>query len=149
MEEIPMEVELVPLDMNDSDRDWIGDTWDNCPLIANACQEETDGDGIGDACDNCPDRYNPDQADTDGNSIGDACECLVEHIYGNQSESTRLLRLFRDTVLHTTAEGRELISLYYRWSPVIVMAMEHNEGIKKEMQTLLDGLLPLMRMQVH
>jgi hypothetical protein len=143
-EEITMEVELIPLDMNDADRDWIGDSRDNCSLIANACQEETDGDGIGDACDNCPDRYNPDQADRDENSIGDACECLVEHIYGHHSESTRLLRLFRDTVLHNTPEGKELINLYYQWSPLLVTAMEHDEALKKDMKKIIDSFLPLL-----
>jgi len=34
----------------DGDADGIGDTWDNCPAVANIWQEDGDGDGIGDAC---------------------------------------------------------------------------------------------------
>lgn len=71
----------------DTDNDGIPDDQDNCPLAANADQQDTDGDGIGDACDpdidgddipnladNCPQFANPDQTDSDGNGIGDSCE---------------------------------------------------------------------------
>ena len=34
----------------DADSDAIGDTWDNCPGVANADQADGDGDGVGDAC---------------------------------------------------------------------------------------------------
>lgn len=44
---------MVPdvIDTTDTDGDGIGDTFDNCPAVANAGQEDSDGDGIGDACD--------------------------------------------------------------------------------------------------
>ena len=37
--------------MPDTDGDGIGDTTDNCTLVANAPQRDTDGDGIGNLCD--------------------------------------------------------------------------------------------------
>lgn len=69
----------------DGDGDGVQDGIDNCPLVANAGQEDLDGNGTGDACedvdgdglgptDNCPTVFNPDQADADGDGIGDACD---------------------------------------------------------------------------
>ncbi len=58
----------------DDDNDGVDDPDDNCPLTANADQDDGDGDGVGDACDNCPDVANPEQADLDGDGIGDACD---------------------------------------------------------------------------
>ena len=72
--DIPMEVELVLLEAGDADGDSIGDSSDNCPEVANSCQENSDGDSHGDACDNCPLVDNEDQLDSNGNGIGDACD---------------------------------------------------------------------------
>src|SRR5262249_34744488 len=47
---------------------------DNCPLLANARQEDGDGDLVEDLCDNCPSVANPDQTDSDHDGIGDACD---------------------------------------------------------------------------
>ncbi|MEM7247208.1 MAG: hypothetical protein AAF533_17840 [Acidobacteriota bacterium] len=40
---------------SDDDDDGVPDDDDNCPMTANAGQEDGDGDGTGDACDGCPD----------------------------------------------------------------------------------------------
>jgi hypothetical protein len=71
----------------DSDGDGVGDTWDNCPSLANPEQSNNDGDAEGDLCDddddndgvddlsdNCALIYNPTQADSDGDGVGDACD---------------------------------------------------------------------------
>ena len=70
--------------------------------------------------------------------------CLVQSIYGTDSTETQLLRSIRDNVLSKTHEGRELIKLYYQWSPVIVRAMEADEEFKQEVKELVDELLPLI-----
>lgn len=57
----------------DTDGDGVGDTIDNCPIIANADQIDSDGDNIGDVCDNCY-LANADQIDSDDDSIGNVCD---------------------------------------------------------------------------
>lgn len=64
----------VVVDTTDTDGDGVGDTLDNCPLLANPEQLDSDGDGIGDSCDNCAQTPNPDQSDGDGDGFGDACD---------------------------------------------------------------------------
>ena len=75
--------------------------------------------------------------------------CLSESIYGETGEETRLLRHFRDRVLSQTAEGRQLINLYYLWSPAIVNAMEGNEEFKAWVKEMIDDALPMMQKAVE
>jgi hypothetical protein len=70
--------------------------------------------------------------------------CPVEEVYGESANETTLLRYFRENVLSQTPEGRELIKLYYQWSPVIVKAMKEDEGFKKEIKEMIDGVLGLV-----
>ena len=58
---------------------------------------------------------------------------------------SKVLRDIRDTVLHKTPEGREIIRLYYEWSPAIVEAMEEDEVFKEQMKEVIDGVLELIR----
>ena len=71
--------------------------------------------------------------------------CAVRQIYGESSAKTQLLRSVRDNLLKTTPEGRELIKLYYQWSPVIVKAMEADEDFKEEVKETIELFLPMMR----
>jgi len=50
--------------------------------------------------------------------------------------------------LNRTAEGRELIKLYYQLSPAITAAMEEDEVFKGEVQAAIDDLLPLIQKMV-
>jgi hypothetical protein len=67
--------------------------------------------------------------------------CPSEEIYGEGSEELELLRHFRDTVLNHTQEGKELIKLYYRWSPAIVKTMEEDKEFKENVKEMVDGVL--------
>ena len=54
------------------------------------------------------------------------------------SEETEFLRYFRDNVLGKTPEGKEIIKLYYQWSPEVVRAMEEDEEFKEEVKKKID-----------
>jgi len=93
--------------VGDSDGDGIADDKDNCPLDANAGQEDTDEDTVGnvcdvcasgndtldddkdgfpDACDNCPAVGNG-QTDMDGDLVGDACDNCPELANAGQEDA--------------------------------------------------------------
>jgi hypothetical protein len=71
----------------------------------------------------------------------DSSNCLTENIFGKTSPETQLLRNFRDTILSTTAGGRELINLYYTWSPFLVEAMRNDEELKAQIKETVDKFL--------
>lgn len=71
--------------------------------------------------------------------------CLLEEIYGEHSEKAELTRYIRDNVLIQTPEGKEIIRLYYEWSPVVVRAMQKDEEFKEEVKELIEGILPMIR----
>ncbi len=56
------------------------------------------------------------ESTTTTTELGGICRvCPVLCGLGEDSEETELLRYFRDEVLKKTAEGREIIKLYYQW----------------------------------
>lgn len=64
-------LDAVPLD---TDGDGVPDAVDNCPLVANANQDNEDGDRFGDACDPCPPVADDQPLDSDGDGVADACD---------------------------------------------------------------------------
>ncbi len=74
--------------------------------------------------------------------------CPARRIYGDAAEETELLRQFRDGVLSRTVEGREIIKLYYLWSPVIVKAMEDDTELQQWLKEIIDRVLPMIEREV-
>ena len=72
------------------------------------------------------------------------CACPIVYLYGNYAKNTEILRALRDNFLAQTPEGRELIKLYYQWSPVIITAMEHDEDFKEEVEDAVEEVLEMM-----
>ena len=91
---------------------------------------------VADAANDCIKKYAP--VSTTTTTVPD---CPVVILYGDQAPETKALRLFRDEVLNTTQEGRQLVYLYYRLSPLIAQAMEDDEELKNELRALLDFLI--------
>jgi hypothetical protein len=61
-------------------------------------------------------------------------------VYGEGSAEVQMLRSIRDQVLSKTSEGREVIDLYYEWSPKITRAMEEDCALAEWIKLLLQGL---------
>lgn len=59
-------------------------------------------------------------------------------------EAIEQLRCFRDVVLGRSAEGREIIKLYYQGGPIVSKAMEENEELKLMVRQMLYAVLPLI-----
>lgn len=71
--------------------------------------------------------------------------CTAEKVYGESSEEVELLRSFRDTILRKTSEGREIIALYYLWSPTVVAAMDKDDEFRADVKRFIDDILPLIK----
>jgi hypothetical protein len=71
--------------------------------------------------------------------------CPLQYLYGELSEEVMLLREFRNTVLSTTPEGKQIIQLYYQWSPIILKAMEDDEALQAEVKDVVDHIVDLLR----
>jgi hypothetical protein len=70
--------------------------------------------------------------------------CLIEQLYGEQSQETELLRQVRDNLLITTPEGQELIRLYYQWSFILGGALNEDETFRDDVKTIIDDIIPLL-----
>jgi hypothetical protein len=70
--------------------------------------------------------------------------CPLKVIYGEYSDETERMRYFRDNILRKTPAGQDIIRLYYQWSPLVIRAMEEDEGFKEEVKELVDGVLEMI-----
>ena len=76
-------------------------------------------------------------------------QCPIVQLFGSNSEETIALRYLRDEILSKTSEGREIIRLYYQWSPALVDGMKSNESFKEEVRDLLDWIVPMIEVGVE
>ena len=67
--------------------------------------------------------------------------CVVEEIYGKDSEEVEVLRHFRDTILSKTQSGKEIIKFYYEWNPRVVNALKDDAKLKGNMRQMIDQIL--------
>jgi len=56
-----------------------------------------------------------------------------------------LSRYLRDSVLRKTTEGREIIKIYYDWSPHLVRALEDEAALKDQVKKVLDQIFILIK----
>lgn len=74
--------------------------------------------------------------------------CPFIDIYGEDSAEVQQLRFIRDAVLSKTPEGREIISLYYEWSPLLQSAIANDEVFKRKVRSMIDAFLSTVGLKV-
>jgi hypothetical protein len=50
-------------------------------------------------------------------------------------------------VLIKTPEGREIIKLYYQWSPLIAKVMKEDKKFRDDIRKIMDDIIPLIDFQ--
>ena len=70
--------------------------------------------------------------------------CVVEEIYGEDSEKVEILRHFRDTTLNKTQSGKEIIKLYYEWNPRMIKALKEDKILRGQVMQMMDQVLLLI-----
>ena len=55
-----------------------------------------------------------------------------------------MIRRYRDEVLSKSPVGREIIELFYEWSPTVSQAIEEDEEFRQEVKELIDEMLPMI-----
>ncbi len=91
---------------------------------------------VADAANDCIKKYSPVSTTT---TTVPGCPVVI--LYGDAARETKTLRVFRDEALSTTPEGRQLVDLYYRLSPLIAQTLENDEEFKNKLRVLLDSLI--------
>jgi sugar lactone lactonase YvrE len=91
---------------------------------------------VADAANDCIKKYSPVSTTT---TTVPGCPVVI--LYGDQASETNNLRVFRDEILGTTPEGRQLVDLYYRLSPFLAQALKDDEELKNDLRVLLDSLI--------
>ena len=71
--------------------------------------------------------------------------CLVEEIFGENSEEVEILRFFRDSVLNKTPSGREIIKMYNEWNYRIARLAREDEELKKQLTQTFHQIFSLIR----
>lgn len=74
--------------------------------------------------------------------------CVLELLYGENSEEIGLLRYFRDKILPGLPGGRGLITLYEKWNPLMIELIVNNELFGLKLKAHLDVFMPALEIWV-
>ena len=70
--------------------------------------------------------------------------CPATVLYGEDAEELVTLRSFRDDILAETGEGRELIKLYYLFSPALVKLLGEDQAFRKDVKEMVDEIVTML-----
>jgi hypothetical protein len=68
-------------------------------------------------------------------------QCFLLRLYGEGSEEVGMLRRFRNHFIDSGPEGEEIIKFYYKWSPLLVKAIEDDEELEEQLREVVDTVL--------
>ncbi|MHC4139579.1 MAG: CFI-box-CTERM domain-containing protein, partial [Planctomycetota bacterium] len=75
--------------------------------------------------------------------------CFLLRLYGEGSDEIEILREFRNHFMNKSLEGQAIINFYYKWSPLVVKAIEEDEEIKEQLKEVVDNVLLLIKEKVQ
>lgn len=75
--------------------------------------------------------------------------CLIEQLYGEQSQEAELFRQVRDNLLTTTPEGQKLIRLYYQWSFILAGTLKEDQSFREDVKAIIDDIIPVIEDMVE
>jgi hypothetical protein len=68
-------------------------------------------------------------------------QCFLLRLYGEDSEEVGIFRRFRNHFIDSSPEGEAIIRFYYKWSPLLVKAIEKDEELEEQLREVVDTLL--------
>lgn len=88
-------------------------------------------------------------ADSGDDDPSDEEKCVLETLYGENSENVTTLRNFRDDFLITTLQGRLVVSAYYTVSPLVVKLIINNQWLRSNLKKTIEAMLPSMGVEME
>lgn len=70
--------------------------------------------------------------------------CPFEVVLADDEKGLYTLRKLRDDVLSKTKEGKTIVELYYKFSPVAVRVVENNPALKAKLKETIETTIPLI-----
>jgi hypothetical protein len=75
--------------------------------------------------------------------------CFLKKSLGEGSPQVELLQRFRDVVLMKSAQGKQYVRLYYRYSPEILAMMQKDVGLAGDIGQCAGSLMPLVEQMLQ
>ena len=68
-------------------------------------------------------------------------QCFLLRLFGETSEEVEVFRKFRNHFIDSGPEGKAIITFYYKWSPLLVKAIEEDKELEEQLREVVDTIL--------